>query len=278
MKSNTSLVKGNNMKKKAFTLIELLVVIAIIAVLMGILMPALRKVREQSRQKSCGTRIRQQVLANLMYADDNDGKLPRAQGGNWFQDLGRTTVNFMLGTGMTPDMFYCPSNQTHAKKGDRDYFWLFSNMNTPNDWDGRRFVGNLDGGFIVAGYGFLIAGSGRPNISKYPNDPIKPEWLTDNRQKMPAMRELVVDLVMSQPGAPTDKYGLTFGRCQGGLMNYNIYDTTSHLISDDVPAGGNVGFMDAHVDWRKWSYPDYPPDDTNGRPRPRVTFGPAFYW
>ncbi|NQV31115.1 MAG: hypothetical protein HQ515_00385, partial [Phycisphaeraceae bacterium] len=56
-----------------------------------------------------------------------------------------------------------------------------------------------------------------------------------------------------------------------------IYDTTSHLITDDVPAGGNVGFMDAHVEWRKWSYPDSPPDD-NGRPRARVNMGPSFYW
>ncbi len=55
-----------------FTLIELLVVIAIIALLMGILMPALQRVREQARQQSCGARIRQHLLALNMYADDND--------------------------------------------------------------------------------------------------------------------------------------------------------------------------------------------------------------
>jgi len=73
------------------------------------------------------------------------------------------------------------------------------------------------------------------------------------------------------------KYGLTFGRCQGGLMSYSIYDITSHLITDDVPARGNVAFIDAHVQWRKWKYPDYPPDYT-GSPRPRVNMGPSFYW
>lgn len=264
------------MKNKAFTLIELLVVIAIIAVLMGILMPALRKVREQAKQKSCATRVRQQVLANTMYADDNDGRLPTNVGsGGWFQDLTRETVNYMLGTGMTWNMFYCPSNKTHSKKGDKDYFWLFSNVDNKAAWNGKRFVDT--GGFIVAGYGFIIEGSGRPNIYQYPSDPIKPQWNETNRQKTPALRELVVDLIMSQPGTDTDKYGLTFGRCQGGLMSYGIYDTTSHLITDDVPAGGNVGFMDAHVEWRKWSYPEYPPDYT-GSPRPRVNMGPSFYW
>ena len=89
------------MKKRGFTLIELLVVIAIIAVLMGILMPALQRVREQARQQSCGTRIRQQVLAMLMYADENSTKLPRTTAGGWLQDLQISTVNQMLMTGMT---------------------------------------------------------------------------------------------------------------------------------------------------------------------------------
>jgi len=61
---------------KAFTLIELLVVIAIIAVLMGILMPTLRSVREQARRQSCGSQVRQHVLAFNMYADENSTKLP----------------------------------------------------------------------------------------------------------------------------------------------------------------------------------------------------------
>jgi len=64
------------MKKRAFTLIELLVVIAVIAVLMAILLPALNKVREQARQKTCANKIRQQVFAFTMYANENDGKLP----------------------------------------------------------------------------------------------------------------------------------------------------------------------------------------------------------
>jgi prepilin-type N-terminal cleavage/methylation domain-containing protein/prepilin-type processing-associated H-X9-DG protein len=61
-------------KKKAFTLIELLVVIAMIAVLMAILMPALRAARDQAKKTVCTGHIKGLVLAVRMYADDYDGK------------------------------------------------------------------------------------------------------------------------------------------------------------------------------------------------------------
>jgi len=67
------------MKKRAvrgFTLIELLVVIAIIAVLMGILMPALRKVKEQGKAAVCKANLRSWGLVWRMYADDHNGKFP----------------------------------------------------------------------------------------------------------------------------------------------------------------------------------------------------------
>lgn len=65
---------GNRMKKKkAFTLIELLVVIAMIAVLMAILMPALRAARDQAKKTVCTGHVKGLVLALRMYADDWDG-------------------------------------------------------------------------------------------------------------------------------------------------------------------------------------------------------------
>jgi len=62
-------------RNRAFTLIELLVVIAIIAVLMGVLMPGLRKAREAARRISCGSRLRQWGQAVFMYGMDNDNRL-----------------------------------------------------------------------------------------------------------------------------------------------------------------------------------------------------------
>jgi prepilin-type N-terminal cleavage/methylation domain-containing protein len=63
------------MGKKGFTLIELLVVIAIIALLMSILMPALRNVRNQAKDSICRQQLQQWGLLFNMYADDNDGTL-----------------------------------------------------------------------------------------------------------------------------------------------------------------------------------------------------------
>lgn len=60
-------------KTMGFTLIELLVVIAIIAILAAMLLPALSKAREKARQTACISNLKQLGLAELMYAQDNDG-------------------------------------------------------------------------------------------------------------------------------------------------------------------------------------------------------------
>jgi prepilin-type N-terminal cleavage/methylation domain-containing protein len=61
--------------RKGFTLIELLVVIAIIALLMSILMPALRNVRDQAKDSMCRQQLQQWGVMYSMYADDNDEAL-----------------------------------------------------------------------------------------------------------------------------------------------------------------------------------------------------------
>ena len=69
-------------KKKGFTLVELLVVIAIIALLMGILMPALARVRQIAFRMVCGTNLSGIGKAMLIYSNDYDDELPRAGGRN----------------------------------------------------------------------------------------------------------------------------------------------------------------------------------------------------
>lgn len=69
-------VKQIHLKIKRFTLIELLVVIAVIAILAGLLLPAMKKARDSGRMTECMNRMRTHGQVYLLYADDNKGYLP----------------------------------------------------------------------------------------------------------------------------------------------------------------------------------------------------------
>jgi len=261
--------------RRAFTLIELLVVISIISILMGVLMPALRRVREQARERSCGSRIRQHVLVMNMYADENDSKMPMpTTGGNWLQDLSINTVHYMLSTGLTREMFYCPSNANHQRYND--LFWEFDNQS----WDGARFTDYTDNDFIVSGYCYLLQlhppRAPRPPIRKYTTDMEDKIWIKTTQEKQAGLRELVVDTIMGVPESGT-KYGYNFGQVPGGIYQSDgVYDQTSHLENDYEPMGGNVGFLDGHVEWRAFK-----PEMVGGSSQAIARFtsgGVSFFW
>ncbi len=115
---------GRSARRHGFTLIEVLVVIAIIAVLIGLLMPAVQKIRTSAGRIKCANNIRQIALASHHYADNYRGRFPNIweNGAYWgpfddrvgyadnpLPDYDPSTCLLWPFVEKNPQIFHCPN-------------------------------------------------------------------------------------------------------------------------------------------------------------------------
>jgi prepilin-type N-terminal cleavage/methylation domain-containing protein/prepilin-type processing-associated H-X9-DG protein len=267
--------------RNAFTLVELLVVIGIIAILVGILLPALAKARRQALVVECASNMRNIGQALFDYAADNQGNLPQyyadplhpgaIAGGYWLWDMEAATRDALVKYGMTQQAAYCPTNadQMSAKVGNLS-LWDFAVKYPPA-------VPN-EVGYGCLGYVFLTT---RPegiqpvnplnaNLGTYlsnDNNYDDPSYHWDYQSKLrphntvPTVNnsilkigarppissetEIVVDAIVTTTPTPPYNYGAIVGGFPGQMPSAHMHGST--------PDGGNILFMDGHVDWRPLS-------------------------
>jgi prepilin-type N-terminal cleavage/methylation domain-containing protein len=108
-RSARGLARASIIGRRAFTLVELLIVIAILALLMGLLMPAVARARAKARQTKCENNLRQLSLALIMYQGDHRGQLP-----DWLSNLFPDYVPYER-----QSILVCPSDTSGGADGSK---------------------------------------------------------------------------------------------------------------------------------------------------------------
>ena len=211
------------MKQKSFTLIELLVVIAIIAILAGILLPALAKARAKARAINCVSRIKQCLTSLQMYANDYSGKITVNQNGNW---SARNTFEGYFSHELYPKEAYCPENvypENEANPGTAPAFAY------GGPCDQKEGYGTFPNYKYLPWKSAQLLGTAwwitiKPDMVKHPTNTI---FLGDSRCVEEYGKARVLDQWNEPPAAKTDAGAFHLGLHSGR---------------------GNFGFFDGHVE------------------------------
>jgi prepilin-type N-terminal cleavage/methylation domain-containing protein len=208
-------------RHRAFTLIELLVVIAIIAILMAILMPALKRAREQGQRAACLNNLKQLALAWIMYADENDDKVVSSEAGHGFPQFGpawveQTWAGDWATGGQLPASDQIDGIRTGA-------LWPFVKelklYECPSGYRGELLT-----------YAMMIASNGR----SVDGSPVFKKRIL---VPQPAERLLFIDEGLSSPDAYSVRY-----------ITAQWWDQPTIRHGD----GTTFSHMDGHADYHKW--------------------------
>jgi prepilin-type N-terminal cleavage/methylation domain-containing protein len=230
-------------KRTGFTLVELLVVIAIIALLMAILVPALRKAKSHAMRVYCSNNIKQVLLALNIYALEYNDYYPQHAVGTgwlWLWNIDTKAADYILAHGATVDTFFCPAN-TQQKRFRKEY-WEEWYLSVNKEW---RILGYfcLWDNAPPNNRGWQPQGSGNKRFPVKTTDPHSAET------------EIFTDVTMSNErsyGPPDFPFG-NFAKCGGGMLDFGTYDTSNHTVNESKCEGGNIGYCDQHIEWRPFA-------------------------